>query len=549
MLKAALLLATVLAAPALATPAASAALPFSSAATPAELSTFFSQGVDTLDAFCRPAATCTPRQQKQALFRLYFRGGFARPLPAAPADPEAAYARQAVAYFSEPDYVCRRPLTARVLERLWELPPRVADCPETVPFLLTGKDGKPTLRHVAPGRIAAVHLLFAGADGRGVSSFGHVGLRLLLCTPQRAQVDTACEEDLFDHLALGFRAAVDELDISTWKGLTGGYALRFYADPFMQLYEQYTTQEFRPLYSLPLALTPEAQTLLVQALAEVHWSYQHDYRFFTQNCASELSWLLHVVNAVSGMPRWLDTSNVRPDRLFAQARQSPAFGGERLLDLVQAEKDGFYFPGSAPYYQRALDTLRQRIDGADLTRWPPDFAAFRRLDAAQRRRDIYAPALTGAGSAAAGRPTIARAAHAALVLEAWREQRTRRELLAGMARHYQALLDVLLARTAYFTPAEQVVLQRCLAGLGQSNQLGHQADGVPAAPTLAESGCGLGTPELQALVEKLFAIAPPMQQLSQGFAELQATVDTVNWLLPQTGLATTSTSKQGNSDE
>lgn len=513
-----------------------------------QLSEFFERGTQTLNVFCEPNKNCAPIQRKEELFKFFFRGAFAQTPARANADVannvNSAYAYHAAAYFTEPEYDCRHPLTARVLESLWELPPRPQPCAATVPFLISGEGGGRQLRMVQPERVAAVHLLFAGESGQSLSRFGHVSLRLVVCAPERMTVDAGCDEDLYEHLTLGFRAAVDELDLSVWKGIAGGYSLRLYADPFMSTYDDYTIQEFRSLSSLPMHLNAAERGLLVHALAEVHWAYQNDYRFFTQNCASELSWLLRVVSTVAGAsPAWLKDDNIRPDKLFRQAQSSAAFASERLEDLGQAEKDGFHFPSSAPYYQLALDTLLQRLDATGTHVPVRDFKSFRALDAGTRRSLFYLPALSAdiPSDLQARLPSTTRSAHAALVLEAWMERRTRRDLLATLARYYANLTDALLAKTELFSAAERTLLTRCMAGFANADQLGRSAEGVPVKPVLPESGCDVGSAALKAALEKLYKFAPLTGHQERQLSELQSTVNTVDWLLPHFHLITAST--------
>ncbi|MDQ8038541.1 MAG: DUF4105 domain-containing protein, partial [Pedobacter sp.] len=442
----------------------------------------------------------------------------------------AAYARQASAYFLQADYSCRHPLTARVLETLWQLPARPSECADAIPFLLDAEGGASLVRTISPSRVAAVHLLFAGPSGRSFSRFGHVGLRLLVCAPQRTVVDERCDEDLFEHMALGFRAGVDELDLSLWKGISGGYPIRLYAVPFMQAYSEYTTDEFRSLSSLPLKLDTAQRELLVRGLAEVHWAYQNDYRFFSRNCASELSWLLQVLSAVSAVqPAWSNANDVRPDRLYQHALTSPAFAADVMADLAEAERKGFYFPESRPYYQLALDTVQQYLPADVAT----DFSAFRTLDARTRRQQIYEPALQAAD--VPGQATLRRRAHAALVLEAWMERRQRRELLAAVARYYLDMTKLLLEKTSYFDDQERALLSRCLEGFRQADGVGRSVSGVPESPVLPVSGCDMRAPAFNSALAKLLQVAPPLENHQQKLAELQATVASVNWLLPLSG--------------
>ena len=165
------------------------------------------------------------------------------------------------------------------------------------------------------------------------------------------------------------------------------------------------------------------------------------------------------------------------------------------------------------------------------------FAEFRELDASRRRQQFYEPALTMAQPMPTS-PTPARAAHAALVLEAWVERHLRRELLATLARYYLDITQTLLQETAYFDGGERVLLQRCLAGFRSADQQGLSGAGIPAAPTLPDSGCELESPAFRAVLEKLQRVAPLAASHEKQLAELQATVATMNWLLPQTGLMT-----------
>jgi len=498
--------------------------------TAAELEAAFRIGFASVDHFCASQGDCRPSAEKRALFDLYFRGSFAE--VAGASDADSAYARQAVAYFTQPDYACRRPLTSRVLETLWQLSPR-AGCAEGVPFLVDLDDGSRAVRRIDPSRVAAIHLLFAGPSGRSFSRFGHAGLRLVVCAPGHQPDGAACDIDLQEHLSLGFRAAIDELDLSIWKGIFGGYPVRLYAGPFMAAYREYTIDEFRSLASLPMHLSATQRELLVRALGEVHWSYQNDYRFLTQNCASELSWLLRVVSAVTGAePAWLAEGNVRPDRLYARALKSEAFDAAALADERQAERDGFWFPSSRAYYELALATLGERLHARGAVNPAKDWDAFRVLDAATRRQQLYAPAL----AADADATTLDRAAQAALVLEAWTERRQRRELLSALSRYYAEITKTLLARTDYFSADERALLQRCIEGFRASDGLGRAADGVPMEdPDVNSSGCALRSAPFTAALQKLFDVAPPAVSHERQLAELRGTIDNMHWLVPRLG--------------
>lgn len=500
----------------------------------AALQDFFRRYAGNLDLFCT-TATCRPRAQKQGLLQRYFRGSYAQ-LPTAPeseADLAQVYAFHAARYFSEKDYACRRPLTAAVLAAVWQLPDP-ARCEQPLPFLVAQEGREPVLQWVDPQRVYALHLLFAGSTGVGISRFGHVMLRVLQCNPQRATVDAACEQDLFDHVALGFRAGVDDLDLSIWKGMTGGYPVKLYANAFMDSYRQYTIDEFRPVYSLPLRLSPEASLLLLQGLAEAHWSYQDGYRFFTRNCASELQWLLEVVAAVAtpGSP-WLPQQRYRPDKLFADAREAPAFAGELLQDVQRAETGGYYFPSAEPYFQTALQALRDGYDAAG-KKLPATPEQWRKLKAAERYDDFLAPLLQRSALASGNDAVAGSARHGlqgAVVLESWIERRLRRQILAGMARYYSTLARELEQRDAFFSASEKALMQSCMATLREGEQAGQETAGVPLQGyAVTPAGCDLRSPALLALMRRFFEAFPVSAASRADIAELEATIQNINKL-------------------
>src|SRR5690606_3534893 len=80
-----------------------------------------------------------------------------------------------------------------------------------------------------------------------------------------------CRLDLEHHLVLSFRAFVDDLQVSNWRGLTGGYPSRLFVLPLAQVVDEYTRIELRGLRSVPLRLGPDQVARLLERAARVHW--------------------------------------------------------------------------------------------------------------------------------------------------------------------------------------------------------------------------------------------------------------------------------------
>lgn len=505
------------------------------------LSSFFRQHPASLNVFCADA--CSELKPRQQQLQRFFRGSYASLPegmgPAGKASLKDVYAAHAAAYFSDAAYRCRYPLTAAQLEAVWQLPAAPADCPVSLPFLVTDDEGRRELRWIDPARVHAVHLMFAGASGASLSRFGHVALRLVVCGEHRQQVDAACEEDLFEHLSLGFMAGVDELELSLWKGISGGYPVKLYARDFISTYREYSIDEFRFLQSLPLRMEPVARDLMVRALAQVHWSYQNEYRFFTRNCATELQWLLQTVSALAapGAETFLKTPRYRPDRLFADARRSPRFDGAVLDDPVAAEREGYFFPGAGAYYQLAVNVFREhlRLPAQSRPQSPEDW---RLRPALSRRASWLIPVLQDAsqGSAGAGLSDGIDAAYmtqAGLVLEAWVARRLRREILALLGTYYGTLLQELVASEGYFTEPESRLLQACIGLIKAGDETGTRASGVPQEAIASGSedmGCDLDSPAFVAFMKRFHETFPVLPEHRQRIRELEDTSENIRLL-------------------
>lgn len=518
------------------------------AGTAAQLQAFFRRHAGSLNLFCADA--CGELEPRQAQLQRFFRGSYAT-LPDSmngindtdgKPGPADIYAAHAAAYFTDASYRCRYPLTAGQLESAWQFAAAPAMCAPRVPFLVADDEGRRELRWVDPARVQAVHLVFAGASGGTLSRFGHVALRLVVCGEHRQTVDAGCEEDLFDHLSLGFMAGIDELDLSLWKGITGGYPVKLYARRFISAYREYTIDEFRPLHSLPLRLDPDARDFMVRSLSQVHWSYRNEYRFFTRNCATELHWLLQAVSEVSspGSPPFLATARFRPDRLFADARKSRRFDGAVLEDPGQAEKGGYFFPGAGAYYQVAVNVFRDnpRLPRQATPQTPEDW---RLSPALVRRNTLLLPALQEGTSAPElhNPDATTRAAHTAragLVLEAWVARRLRREILAGMTTYYGTLLQELIANDAFFTAEERTLVEECMGVIKASDQTGTVVTGVPQeaiVPVLDDVACDVTNPSLVAMMKRLHEAFPAHPKHREQIHEFEDTAENIRILNQQ----------------
>jgi hypothetical protein len=261
-------------------------------------------------------------------------------------------------FLLDPAYACRRPaLYDYFAAQFAAMPPR-AECASGLVYLHVGADASlPPVLQLDPERVYAVEYLFAEGNERPMSRWGHSMLRLVICAPGRVP-GPDCRLDLQYHQVLSFRAFVDDVQISSWRGLTGSYPSRLYVLPLAQVVEEYTRVELRGLQSIPLQLDPAEIADLLERAARLHWSYDGRYYFISNNCAVETFKLLH-----DGVPRLAgeDLSSITPTGLMRRLRNAGIADATVLDDRTEALRLGYYFEPLSARYQAMFDVAREAL--------------------------------------------------------------------------------------------------------------------------------------------------------------------------------------------
>lgn len=300
-------------------------------------------------------------------------------------------------YLLDPDYACRRPQLAAYFDAHFgrQSPGPAAGCAPGLAFVRDAIGHEQAWRELDPRRIHRVDYLLAEGNERAMSRWGHSMLRLVVCAPGR-EPGPDCRLDLEHHLVLSFRAFVGDVQISSWRGLTGSYPSRLFVLPLGQVVDEYTRVELRGLRSVPLALSPGEIEALVTRAAQLHWNYDGRYLFVANNCAVETFKLLH-----DGVPRLaaLRLDSITPNGLLRKLHANGVTAAAEVpADPAEQARLGYWFEPANAHHQALYTVARDELD-----LWPPDAAAWLALPPDQR-----APALQRAGL---------RAAAALLVLE------------------------------------------------------------------------------------------------------------------------------------
>ena len=262
-------------------------------------------------------------------------------------------------FLLDPSYACRRPSLHGYFRKHFGWQPATAQrCETGYPILNAGRDfGRTPLLRLDPERVYQVDYLFAEANDAWVSRWGHSMLRLVICKPGRVP-GPECRLDLDQHLVLSFRAFVDDVQLSSWDGLTGVYPSRLFVLPLDQVIEEYTKVELRGLASVPLKLTRKQIAQLVARSAELHWSYDGDYYFLSNNCAVETLKLLRSGTARSEL---VALDSILPNGLLELLIHRGLADASVLEDPREALRLGYRFDSYRDRYQAMFAVLRERL--------------------------------------------------------------------------------------------------------------------------------------------------------------------------------------------
>lgn len=261
-------------------------------------------------------------------------------------------------FLLDPAYACRRPDLYGHFAAHFKGAPPADDCaPDYVVLQASDAAGQSPLLQLDPERVHAVEYLLAEGNERPMSRWGHSMLRLVVCAPGRAR-GPDCRLDLQYHLVLSFRAFVGDVQISSWRGLSGSYPSRLFVLPLEQVIEEYTKVELRGLQSIPLRLEPAEIADLLERTARLHWSYDGRYYFLSNNCAVETFKLLH-----DGVPRLADAdlSSITPTGLLRRLERAGIADGTVLDDRTEAMRVGYYFEALSARYEAMFEVARETL--------------------------------------------------------------------------------------------------------------------------------------------------------------------------------------------
>lgn len=274
-------------------------------------------------------------------------------------DPQEFVAVNMEYFLLDPEYACRRPALAAHLQAHFDwVPYPDSACASGLPYLdaALDKDREP-LGWLDPERIHEVHYLLAEADDSWAGRWGHSMLRLVICAPGRPR-GPDCMLDLQHHLVLSYRAFVDDVQLSSWDGLTGVYPSRLFILPLQRVIDEYTRTELRSLSSVPLNFSREqVEGLAVQAATQ-HWSYDGTYYFVSNNCTVET---LKLLRSGSDHPELRDMDSQTPYGLLSLLETRGLADPGPMQNPVEARRLGYQFDSYRGRYRELFSVVREHL--------------------------------------------------------------------------------------------------------------------------------------------------------------------------------------------
>ena len=261
-------------------------------------------------------------------------------------------------FLLDPSYACRRPALNQYLRDHFGWAPAQDSCAKGLPFLNAGSDfARQPLGEIDPERVYEVDYLLAEANQNWVSRWGHSMLRLVICKPGRPR-GPDCRLDLDQHLVLSYRAFVGDVQLSSWDGLVGKYPSRLFVLPLAQVIDEYTKTELRSLASVPLNLSRSEIEGVVEHAAEMHWSYDGNYFFLSNNCAVEG---LKLLRSGSNNARLTGLDSIMPNGLLEVLKGRGLADTSVLDDPKEALRLGYRFDSFRDRYQAMFDVLKKQL--------------------------------------------------------------------------------------------------------------------------------------------------------------------------------------------
>ena len=148
------------------------------------------------------------------------------------------------------------------------------------------------------------------------------------------------------------------MQLSSWDGLVGAYPSRLFVLPLGQVIDEYTKTELRSLSSVPLQLSRDELENLVRQALEMHWSYDGNYYFLSNNCAVET---LKLLRSGTANRQLTSLDNIMPNGLLEVLKGRGLADTSVLDDPREALRLGYRFDSYRDRFDAMFQVLKKQL--------------------------------------------------------------------------------------------------------------------------------------------------------------------------------------------
>lgn len=297
--------------------------------------------------------------------------------------PEDTLAINLELFLLDSDYKCKRTNLYQYFSRGFGYAPYFSnECKTETAVLIKSqkiKEKNELIQTLNPKNVYEVHYLFAGKGKKIMSRWGHAMFRIVVC-PEGSKMGPECINDISNNYVLGFRAAIQDMKMDLKKGLDGTYPSQMSILPLMEVVNDYTTGEYRDVMSVPMVMSRLEIERFINRALETYWSYEGNYFFFTNNCATEA---MNLVRSAYATNEKIQKKVIyTPVGMYNYLAKNAITDNSVLLDEKKAIYEGYLFKAADDKFNQSL-----ALFGFN----PKDENSFKKLMAvdAAKRFEIY----------------------------------------------------------------------------------------------------------------------------------------------------------------
>lgn len=258
-------------------------------------------------------------------------------------------------FLLDSDYKCKRANLYQYFSRGFGYTPYLSnECKTETAILLKSqkiKDKNALIQSLNPKNVYQVHYLFAGKGKKIMSRWGHAMFRIVVC-PEGTPMGPDCINDISNNYVLGFRATIQDMKMDMRKGLDGTYPSQMSILPLMEVVNDYTTGEYRDVMSVPMIMSRLEIERFINKALETYWSYEGNYFFFTNNCATEAMNLIR--SAYVSNEKIQRKVMYTPVGMYNYFAKNALTDNSVLLDEKKAIYEGYLFKAADDKFNQSL---------------------------------------------------------------------------------------------------------------------------------------------------------------------------------------------------